>query len=62
MPGANEEKSDINGIVPVCRLTKVLGMKLVWGTDKATLEYQDGTHIIRKLHFGLPFMQWDDFS
>eukprot|EP00975_Prorocentrum_lima_P060639 12722364-Prorocentrum_lima.AAC.1 len=28
MPGVNDEKSDIGWIVPVCRLTKELGMKL----------------------------------
>eukprot|EP00975_Prorocentrum_lima_P021970 4625327-Prorocentrum_lima.AAC.1 len=42
MPGANEEKSDIGWVVPVCTLTKELGMKLVWGTDKVALEDQDG--------------------
>eukprot|EP00975_Prorocentrum_lima_P068511 12921134-Prorocentrum_lima.AAC.1 len=34
MPGANDHKSDIACIVPVCRLTKESGMNLVWGTDK----------------------------
>eukprot|EP00975_Prorocentrum_lima_P017896 3775534-Prorocentrum_lima.AAC.1 len=28
MPGANDEKSDIGWIAPVCRLTKELGMKM----------------------------------
>eukprot|EP00975_Prorocentrum_lima_P062656 12886785-Prorocentrum_lima.AAC.1 len=38
MPGANDEKSDIGWVVPVCRLTNELGMKMVWSTDKVTLE------------------------
>eukprot|EP00975_Prorocentrum_lima_P013915 2956419-Prorocentrum_lima.AAC.1 len=38
------------------------GMKLVWGTDKVMLADQDGNDIIQRLHFGLPFMDWDDFS
>eukprot|EP00975_Prorocentrum_lima_P000733 147033-Prorocentrum_lima.AAC.1 len=37
-------------------------MKLVWGTDKVALEDLDGKDIIPKLHFGLPFMDWDDLS
>eukprot|EP00975_Prorocentrum_lima_P013475 2861592-Prorocentrum_lima.AAC.1 len=37
-------------------------MKLVWGTDRVTLEDQDAKEIILKLPFGLPFMYWDDFS
>eukprot|EP00975_Prorocentrum_lima_P017771 3751096-Prorocentrum_lima.AAC.1 len=32
------------------------------GTDKVTLEDQDGKEIILNLHFGLPCMEWDDFS
>eukprot|EP00975_Prorocentrum_lima_P068269 12919731-Prorocentrum_lima.AAC.1 len=61
MPGANEETSDMAGRSG-CRLTKELGMKLVRGTDKVTLGDQDGKEIILKLHFGLPCMEWDDFS
>eukprot|EP00975_Prorocentrum_lima_P025723 5411994-Prorocentrum_lima.AAC.1 len=34
---------------------------MVWGTDKVTLEDQDGKEIILKLHFDPPFMEWDDF-
>eukprot|EP00975_Prorocentrum_lima_P059962 12573315-Prorocentrum_lima.AAC.1 len=37
MPGASDSKRDIGWIVPVCRLTKELGMKLVWGTDKVAM-------------------------
>eukprot|EP00975_Prorocentrum_lima_P009590 2043108-Prorocentrum_lima.AAC.1 len=62
MPGSSHSKTDIGWIVPVCRLTKELGMKLVWGTDKAALVDQDGKEIILSLHLGLPFMDWDDFS
>eukprot|EP00975_Prorocentrum_lima_P042311 8890807-Prorocentrum_lima.AAC.1 len=62
MPGVNDEKSDIGWIVPVCRLTKELGMKLAWGKDKVAPVDQDGKGIILSLHFGLPFMEWDDFS
>eukprot|EP00975_Prorocentrum_lima_P029949 6282827-Prorocentrum_lima.AAC.1 len=61
MLGANDEKSDIRWIVPVCRLTKELGMKLEWGKDRVALVGQDGKEI-RSLHFGLPFMEWEDFS
>eukprot|EP00975_Prorocentrum_lima_P064724 12899246-Prorocentrum_lima.AAC.1 len=35
---------------------------MVYGTGKVTLEDQDGQEIILTLHFGLPFMDWDDFS
>eukprot|EP00975_Prorocentrum_lima_P066540 12909779-Prorocentrum_lima.AAC.1 len=35
---------------------------MVWGTDKVTLEGQDKKEIIRSLHVGLPFMDWDGFS
>eukprot|EP00975_Prorocentrum_lima_P035539 7471723-Prorocentrum_lima.AAC.1 len=62
MPGASAEKSDIGWIVPACRLTKELGMKLEWGNDKVALVDQDGEEISRSLHFGLPFMEWDDFA
>eukprot|EP00975_Prorocentrum_lima_P002904 639195-Prorocentrum_lima.AAC.1 len=62
MPGSSDSKSDIGSIVPVCRLTKELGIKLVWGTDKAALVNQDGKESIPPLHVGLPFMDWDDFS
>eukprot|EP00975_Prorocentrum_lima_P043938 9214587-Prorocentrum_lima.AAC.1 len=62
MPGSSDSKSDIGWIVPVCRLTKELGMTLVWGTDKVALVGQDGKELILSLHFGLPFMEWDDFS
>eukprot|EP00975_Prorocentrum_lima_P028217 5932821-Prorocentrum_lima.AAC.1 len=62
MPGSSGSKSDIGWIVPVCILTKVLGMKLVWGTDKVALVRQGGKEIILPLHFGLPFMEWDDLS
>eukprot|EP00975_Prorocentrum_lima_P068486 12920996-Prorocentrum_lima.AAC.1 len=37
MPGSSDSKSDIGWIVQKCRLTKELGMKLVWGTDKLAL-------------------------
>eukprot|EP00975_Prorocentrum_lima_P056894 11937928-Prorocentrum_lima.AAC.1 len=30
MPGASDNKSDVGWIVPVCRLTNELGMKLIW--------------------------------
>eukprot|EP00975_Prorocentrum_lima_P031954 6708162-Prorocentrum_lima.AAC.1 len=59
MPGATYGRSGFGWIVPVCRITKVLGMKLVWGSDKVTLGYQDGKDIVQTLHFGLPFMDWD---
>eukprot|EP00975_Prorocentrum_lima_P028583 6005686-Prorocentrum_lima.AAC.1 len=62
MPGASDSKSGIGWIVPVCRLAKESEMKLIWGTDKVTLEDQDGKDIILTLHCGLPFMDWDDFS
>eukprot|EP00975_Prorocentrum_lima_P021244 4471645-Prorocentrum_lima.AAC.1 len=42
MPGATDERRGIGWIVPVCRLTKELGVKLVWGTDKVILEDPDG--------------------
>eukprot|EP00975_Prorocentrum_lima_P060731 12742389-Prorocentrum_lima.AAC.1 len=42
MPGASDSKSDSGWIVPVCRLTKELGRKSVWGTNKATLVDHDG--------------------
>eukprot|EP00975_Prorocentrum_lima_P047604 9950128-Prorocentrum_lima.AAC.1 len=35
---------------------------MVWGTDKVTLEDHDGIETILTLHFGLPFMDRDDFS
>eukprot|EP00975_Prorocentrum_lima_P053079 11131878-Prorocentrum_lima.AAC.1 len=35
---------------------------MVWGADKVTLEDQDGKDIIQTLHFGLPFVDRDDFS
>eukprot|EP00975_Prorocentrum_lima_P004542 983897-Prorocentrum_lima.AAC.1 len=53
---------NIGWIVPVRRLTQELGMKPVWGTDKVTLKDQYGKELILKLHFGLPFMEWDDSS
>eukprot|EP00975_Prorocentrum_lima_P014552 3085583-Prorocentrum_lima.AAC.1 len=62
MPGSSDSKSGIGWVVPVCRLTKELGMKLVWGRDKVALVDQDEKDIIRSLHYGLPFMDWDDFS
>eukprot|EP00975_Prorocentrum_lima_P044740 9371791-Prorocentrum_lima.AAC.1 len=62
MPGVNDEKSDVGWTVPVCRLTKELGMKLEWGKDKVALVGQDGKEIILSLHFGLPFMEWEDFA
>eukprot|EP00975_Prorocentrum_lima_P048538 10154172-Prorocentrum_lima.AAC.1 len=62
MPGATDERSDTGWIVPVCRLTKELAMEMVWGTGEVTLDDQDGKDIILTLHFGLPFMDWDDFS
>eukprot|EP00975_Prorocentrum_lima_P009085 1933412-Prorocentrum_lima.AAC.1 len=62
MPGSCDGKSDIGWIVPVYRLTKELGLKLVWGADKVALVGQDGKEIPLSLHFGLPFMEWDDFS
>eukprot|EP00975_Prorocentrum_lima_P043238 9075814-Prorocentrum_lima.AAC.1 len=62
MPGINDEKSDIVWIVPVCRVTKELGMKLEWGKDRVALVGQDGKEITLSLHFGLPFMEWDDFA
>eukprot|EP00975_Prorocentrum_lima_P030303 6353167-Prorocentrum_lima.AAC.1 len=62
MPGVNDEKSDIGWIVPVCRLTKELGMKLAWGTNRVALVGQDGKEIILSLPFGLPFMEWEDFA
>eukprot|EP00975_Prorocentrum_lima_P018834 3967067-Prorocentrum_lima.AAC.1 len=37
-------------------------MKLEWGKDKVALVGQDGKEIILSLHFGLPFMEWDDFA
>eukprot|EP00975_Prorocentrum_lima_P059310 12434123-Prorocentrum_lima.AAC.1 len=42
MPGSSDSKSDIVWIVPVCRLPKELGRKLVWGTDNLALVGQDG--------------------
>eukprot|EP00975_Prorocentrum_lima_P020636 4341388-Prorocentrum_lima.AAC.1 len=51
MPGATHERSDIGWVVPVCRLTEELGMKLIWDTDKGTLDDQDGQDIIPTLHF-----------
>eukprot|EP00975_Prorocentrum_lima_P007406 1587068-Prorocentrum_lima.AAC.1 len=51
MPGSSDSESDIGWIVPMCRLTKELGMKLVWGTDEVALVGQDGKEIIRSLHF-----------
>eukprot|EP00975_Prorocentrum_lima_P017729 3741615-Prorocentrum_lima.AAC.1 len=42
MPGSSDSKSGIGWVVPVCRLTKELGVKLVWGTDKVALVDQDG--------------------
>eukprot|EP00975_Prorocentrum_lima_P065316 12902759-Prorocentrum_lima.AAC.1 len=30
MLGATDERSDIDWVVPVCRLTQELGMKLIW--------------------------------
>eukprot|EP00975_Prorocentrum_lima_P040168 8437417-Prorocentrum_lima.AAC.1 len=62
MPGINDEKSDIGWIVPVCRLTKELGMKLEWGKDRVALVGQDGKETTLSLYFGLPFMEWDDFA
>eukprot|EP00975_Prorocentrum_lima_P049065 10268900-Prorocentrum_lima.AAC.1 len=62
MPGPSDSKSGMGWIVPVCRLTKELGTKLVWGTDNVALVDQDGKEIILSLHFGLPFMDWADFS
>eukprot|EP00975_Prorocentrum_lima_P017662 3728298-Prorocentrum_lima.AAC.1 len=61
MPGINDE-SDIGWIVPVCRSTKELGMKLEWGKDKVALVGRDGKEIPLSLHFGLSFMEWDDFA
>eukprot|EP00975_Prorocentrum_lima_P037894 7972314-Prorocentrum_lima.AAC.1 len=60
MPRATDERSGIGWIVLVCELTKELGMKLVWGSDKVTPEDQDGKEIILALRFGLPFMDWED--
>eukprot|EP00975_Prorocentrum_lima_P055304 11598721-Prorocentrum_lima.AAC.1 len=62
MPGATDERSGTGCIVAACRLTKELGRNLIWGTDKATLEEQDGEEIILALHCCLPFMDWEDLS
>eukprot|EP00975_Prorocentrum_lima_P028752 6040472-Prorocentrum_lima.AAC.1 len=37
-------------------------MKLEWGKDRGALVGQDGKDITLPLHFGLPFMEWDDFA
>eukprot|EP00975_Prorocentrum_lima_P003799 830193-Prorocentrum_lima.AAC.1 len=36
-------------------------MNLVWGHDQIILGDSSGKEILRKKHYGLPFMDWDDF-